>query len=132
MKKKSKITADLKKNRLHIILRGRLSKSDLQEIYTDIRFCVADLKPGFSVITDFSDCQIGYLTGLGTFAKIRDYLHQQEAGIAVRIASKKQLIFHQLSKISTIGKSYPIIYVKTPLEAEEALAEKSATTPLAS
>lgn len=123
MKKKSKITADLKKNRLQISLIGALTVSDLQEIYTDIRFCVADLKPGFDIITDFRGCKIGHLAGLGTFAKIREHLQKSGAGTAIRIAGKGQLIFHQISKIAAKNSNYRIIYVKDMEEAEAMLTE---------
>lgn len=123
MEKKSKVTADLKKNRLRITLIGTITVKDLREIYTDIRFCVADLKPGFDVITDFTQCKVGHLAGLSTFAKIREYLRENSAGTVVRIIGKKQLIFHQLIKIAAKSNTYPVIYVKTMEEAEAVLAE---------
>jgi len=124
MKQKSKVTADLKKNRLQIELRGWLSKKDIQDIYTEVRFCVADLKPGFVAITDFSDCRIGYLAGLSTFIKMREYLQDKGIGAGIRIASKNQLIFYQLSKIVCKKCTYPVIYAKSQGEAEKILAEK--------
>lgn len=123
MKNKSVIKADLKRNRLQITLRGWLSKKDIQEVYTEIRFCVADLKPGFVATTDFTDCRIGYLSGVSTFIKMREYLQEKGIGAAIRIAGKKQLVFHQLSKIVCAKCDYPIIYVSSQEEAEQALAE---------
>lgn len=123
MGQKSKVRADLKRNRLELILTGSLTLAHLQEIYTDIRFCVADLKPGFHVITDLRQCKIGHLAGLGTFTRIREYLAQNRVGTVVRIAHKNQLIFHQISKIICKKSNYPIIYVASPEEADAALEE---------
>lgn len=121
MRGKSKVSADLKKNRLQITLIGALTVKDLQEIYTDIRFCVADLEPEFDVITDYSQCKIAHLAGLGTFAKIREHLQKNGVRTAVRIAGKKQLIFHQISRIAAKSSGYKIIYVKNMEEAESML-----------
>lgn len=48
----SKVSADLKRNRLIITVSATASQKEAKKIYTDIRFCVADLQPGFDVITD--------------------------------------------------------------------------------
>ena len=41
--KKLKATANIAKNRLYITIAGKLTKENLDKLYTDIRFCVADL-----------------------------------------------------------------------------------------
>ena len=125
MKQKSKVTADLKKNRLHVTLVGCLTVNDLQEIYTDIRFCVADLQPGFDAITDFSQCKVAHLAGIGTFRRIREHLQKNGIKLAIRIGGKRQLIFHQISKIAARNSDYQVIYVKTQEEAEALLTENS-------
>lgn len=122
MRTKSKISADLKQNLLRIILVGSLTKADLQEIYTEIRFCVADLKPGFNVVNDFTQCKIGHLAGLGTFKRIREHLVNNGVGTVIRVAEKRQLVFHQISKIVDRISTYEIIYATTPEEAEKTLA----------
>ena len=122
MKAKSKVSADLKQNLLQIILVGSLTKGDLQAIYTDIRFCVADLKPGFNVVNDFSQCKVGHLSGLGTFKRIREYLVNSGVGTVIRVAEKRQLVFHQISKIVDRSSTYKIIYVATSEEAQRTLA----------
>jgi len=40
--KRSKVAADRKKNRLYITLSANADKKELEKIYTDVRFCVAD------------------------------------------------------------------------------------------
>jgi hypothetical protein len=56
------------------------TKVELNKVYTDIRFCVSDLKPGIDVITDLSRCTLGHLNGIATFKKIMDYLVAQKVG----------------------------------------------------
>lgn len=43
----------LKKNRLYLKMAGEMSKRELEKLYTEVRFCVADLQPSFNVIADY-------------------------------------------------------------------------------
>jgi hypothetical protein len=122
-KKLSKVTADLKKNRLCITFASAVTKTELNTVYTDIRFCVADLKPGFDVITDLSRCTIGHLSGLTTFKKIMDYLVVNKVGRVVRIVGGTNIVFKQLLAIATKFQSYKPIYVASLQEAEEVLRD---------
>ncbi len=125
MKQKSKATADLKKNRLHVTLIGHLTVKDLQEVYTDIRFCVADLQPGFDAIADFTQCKVAHLAGVGIFIRISEHLQKNGINQVIRIGRKSQLVFHQISKIVARNSNYKITYVNTQEEAEALLAENS-------
>lgn len=123
VRKKTKVSADLKQNRLHVTLIGVLSKKAMEEIFTEIRFCVADLKPGFAVINDLTQCRIAHLRGVGTFAKIREYLCAKDVGTVVRIVRKKQLVFKQITRVMDSGSLYRSIYAETLEEAQQMLAE---------
>lgn len=120
---KSKATADLRTNRLLITLVGVVSKADVDRLYTEIRFCVADLQPGFAVINDLSACRFGSLAGLGTFGKIREYLCTREVGPILRVVRKNQLVFSQLSRIIDRNQRYRPIYVTSLDEADAKLTE---------
>ena len=50
-----KVKADIIENRLYFKFSGKAEKDDLDKLYTDVRFLVADLTPGFDVIKDFSE-----------------------------------------------------------------------------
>jgi hypothetical protein len=65
-----KVTADRGKNRLYIKLSGKISKDEMNKLYTDVRFSVADLQPGFGVISDFTECSLAHLAGVSTFKKM--------------------------------------------------------------
>lgn len=122
-KQQSKVAADLKKNRLIITIGSAATKAELNKIYTDIRFCVVDLKPGFDVITDLSRCTIGHLSGMATFKKITDYLVTNRVGRVVRVVGGSNVLFRQLFGVATRFCSYKPIYVTTMEEAEEALRQ---------
>lgn len=121
----SQVYSDIGQNRLYIILRGTISKAEITTIYTDIRFNVADLQPGFSVITEMSSARIGQLAGVPTFKKIADFLTASEVGTIVRVTGKPNLITKQLRRLTERIQGYTPIYVQTLEEAEQVLAESS-------
>jgi hypothetical protein len=120
--KRSKVTADRKKNRLYITLSANADKKELEKIYTDVRFCVADLRPGFGVITDLSACTIGHLNGVAVFRKISAYLIANQAGEVVRVVGKMSVLFKQLVRIATTFQGYQPVYVDNLVQAEERFA----------
>jgi hypothetical protein len=122
-KQHSKVTADLKKNRLMITIGSTATKAELNKIYTDIRFCVADLKPGFDVVTDLTRCTIGHLSAIATFKKIMDYLVTNRVGRVVRIMGGANVVFRQLFGVASRFCSYKPIYVSSLDEAEAALRQ---------
>jgi len=121
----SKVNADIKRNRLYITLSSNPSKDVLAKVYSDVRFCVADLSAGFDVITDLSQCSIGHLNGISVLRKIMNYLIAKQVGQVVRILGKKSLVFKQIVRFSSIFKDYSVCYVNT-LEAAEDMLAKSA------
>jgi hypothetical protein len=122
---KSKVTADLKKNRLMIILSAIASKVEAERIFIDIRFCVADLKPGFDVITDFSQCTLAHLNAVKTMRQIMDYLVERQPDNIIRIVGETSLVFKQLLRFTNRFQSYKPIHVNTMEEAEAFLANSS-------
>lgn len=122
-KNPSTVTADIKRNRLLIKVRGEVPKKDTEQIYTDIRFCVSDLKPGFAVITDLTEARIAHLSAIGTFKKITAYLTEKQVGPIIRIVGQGKVIFQQLAKLTDKEGVYQPIYVKTMEEVEVLLAE---------
>lgn len=120
-RKKLRVAADLKKNRLYITIAGRLNKKDLDGLYTDIRFGVADLKPGFDVITDLSECTLAALSGFTTFNKITNHLLASDVGKVIRIIDERRIIFKQILNSAARIKGYTPIYVKSLEEAEKEL-----------
>lgn len=120
---RSKVTADLKKNRLKVTLSSSPDKREAERVYTDIRFCVADLRPGFDVITDFSHCTIAHLNAISTLRQIMSYLVTKQAGNVVRVVGKTSLIFKQLIRFASKFQGYKPVYVATFEEAEAILAK---------
>ncbi|MFH0783121.1 MAG: hypothetical protein V2B20_14390 [Pseudomonadota bacterium] len=125
----STVTVDIKKNRLVIKLRGIIPKKDAEQMYTDIRFCVSDLKPGFSVITDLTEARIGHLSAITTFKKITAYLTEKKVGPIIRVVGQGKIIFQQLAKLTDQTKGYRPMYAKTMEEAEVLLADLTEKHP---
>jgi hypothetical protein len=122
-KSPSTVTADIKRNRLVIKLRGDVPKKDAERLYTDIRFCVSDLKPGFSVITDLTEARIGHLSAIDTFKKITGYLAEKNVGPVIRVVGQARIIFQQFAKLTNQINGYQAMYAKTIEEAEVLLAD---------
>lgn len=129
-KQQSKVSADLKKNRLCITIGTTATKAELNKVYTDIRFCVADLKPGFDVITDLSRCTLGHLNAIATFKKIMDYLVAQKVGRVVRIVGGTSIAFRQLLALASRFHCYKPLYVASLEEAEAVLQDPVAPEAL--
>jgi hypothetical protein len=118
---KAKVRTDIKKNRLCITLPTSINTKALEKIYSDIRFGVADLKPGFDVVTDLNHCSIGHLSAIPTLRKITAYLVANKVGRVVRIVGNMSLILKQLIALSSKFHGYKPVYVLTMEEAEEEL-----------
>ena len=120
-KQRYQVTADVARNRLDINLRGSITKNDIDHIYTDIRFGVADLEQGFGVVTDLTDAHIGHLIGIATFKKIARFLQNSGVGRVIRVSPNPSIIATQLARLSSMVQNYETTYVKTREEAEALL-----------
>ncbi|MBN2429266.1 MAG: PilZ domain-containing protein [Deltaproteobacteria bacterium] len=114
-----KISADVRRNRLNLVASGKISKSDLDRMYTDIRFCVADLTPGYFVVSDYTGCKYIELSSIPAFRKIMNYLISSGVGEIVRVMHGNGLIFRQIINLASRLQGYKPIYVATHEEAEQ-------------
>lgn len=119
---KSKVTADIKKNRVVLYYRGRITKEVASSMYTDARFCAADLKPGFDIVSDFSECELAHVAAITTMRKIILYLIEKGAGEAVRILKESSLVNKQMINFATWIPGHKPVYVASMEEAEEKLS----------
>ena len=118
---KVKAVADIAKNRLYLTISGNVDAKTLNALYTDIRFCVADLQPGFIVINDSSACNLMYLNGLPVYKKIMDYLVANKVGEIVRVV--QDTISHkQILNFTDKIQCYKTMYAEQLEEAERKLA----------
>lgn len=117
----SKVDADIAKNRLTFCFSGTITRKQLDALYTDVRFCVADLKPGFHVISDLSECTLASLNCIPTFRKIMNFLIENKVGEVLRVTRHQSLIHRQLLNFSARMQGYKPIYVSSIEEAEEFL-----------
>lgn len=117
----AKIKVDIARNRLSVTIAGKLTKQSIDQLYTEVRFGVADLQPGFVVLNDLSNCKVAALSGVMTFKKIMDYLVSNGVGQVVRIVNKESVVLRQLLNLSAKMQRYKAIYVATLDEAEATL-----------
>lgn len=100
---------------------GKITQKGLETLYTDVRFCVADLKPGFDVISDLSECKLAALNAIPTFRKIMNYLIINGVGEVVRVIHKNQFLFRQMINLASRTQGFKPISATTLEEAEEKL-----------
>jgi hypothetical protein len=118
-----KAIADIKANRLHVTIAGTIDTRLLEKLYTEIRFCVADLRPGFEVVSDISQCQLLYIAGLPVYKKIIDYLVANRVGEIVRIIHDQYVGCKQIHTFSGRINSYTPLYAYSHEEAKQRLAD---------
>lgn len=122
-KQLAKADANIKKNRLLVTIAGNVDVKSLEKLYTDIRFCVADLKEGFEVISDISQCNLIYLTGIPVYKKIIDFLITNKVGAIVRIVKNNNVSFRQIVNFSEKIHCYRTVYADNKEEAERKLEQ---------
>lgn len=123
IKKTLKVLPDIRKNKLYLTITGNITKKDLDGLYTDTRFGVADLQPGFNVIADLSGCSFIHLNGIATFRKAVNYLIANGAENIVWVATPESLFYRQVMNAAQVISGYKPIYAATEEEAEEKLAK---------
>ncbi len=70
-----------------------------------------------------TQCRVGYLSGLTTFLKIKDYLRSKGVGTVIRVVNQDQLVFNQISRVVNTINHGSLIYVATLDEAKAQLAD---------
>lgn len=120
--KACKTSVSIKKNRLIITVTEKVTKKIIDSLYTEIRFCVADLKPGFDVITDLSACNLATVSGFPTFKKITNHLIISKVGRVVRVIDESKIIKKQLANIAARSQSYETDIFSSMAAAEEHLS----------
>ena len=116
--KKTGLKTSVRDNRLSLFFIGRVTKKEMEKLYTDVRFSIADLQPGFDVISDLSKCLFIDLSGLAVFRKIVTYLITNEVGEVVRVMNRKRVISRQIVNLTLKMQGYIPVYVDSFDEAE--------------
>lgn len=115
------VKADAGKNRLGFTLAGTIHKKGLGELYTELRFCVPELRPDFEVIADLSGCTLAFLNIIPTFKNIMNFLLSNNVGEMVGIMPADALIYKQI-QLATVFQGYKPSFVSSFAEAEKRLA----------
>jgi len=116
------IRPDIKKNTLHLKITEKLLKKEIVErLYTDLRFAVADLSPGFTVVADYSECTLGNLDSMPVFGKVMHYLVLQGVGEVVRVMPDPNLFYKQMKNMTARSSGYHPVIVSCNEEMETKL-----------
>jgi len=114
------VKADILENRLYLKLSGQMSSEQLDKLYTDVRFLVADLSPGFGVISDLAEYDFSHPKAT-PYKKIANYLLTNGLGEVVQVIRGDSLLYDQAEKHSLQEFGLRPIFAKTSREAEEKL-----------
>lgn len=114
------VKADVIENRLYFKLSGDFAKEEIDKLYTDVTFLVADLSPGFDVISDFSECEIGESKGK-SLRKISNFLVTNGLGEIVQVVQGNSLLSEQAKFLSSVSSGIVPVYAKTHEKAKETL-----------
>lgn len=125
-----KVRVDIPRNRLYCVIAGKITGKDIDEFYTDIRFGVADLKTGFDVVTDLTQCQLSHLAAIPTFRKIMHYIADKGVCEIVRVVNRDSMVFRQAMNITAHFQGYKPVYVDTMAAADEMLDRSNARSGL--
>lgn len=117
----SKCVAYIAQNRLTVTFTGKITRKEIEALYTEARFCVADLRPGFDVISDFSQTEILQLAALPPLRKMIHYMITHKAGEIIRVMPKDRLIYKQMLNLAMRFQGYRPIYVSSIEAATEQL-----------
>ncbi|MEE4241809.1 MAG: PilZ domain-containing protein [Desulfopila sp.] len=123
--KTSKVVINKYENTLIVAFHGIINPKEMKRIYTDVRFHIADLQPGFNVIADFSECRFMYLGSLATFKSLFQYILKSESGEIIRVIQKKRIISKQILNYTFNKPGYKPTYLATREEAERIIKKSS-------
>lgn len=121
----SNVHFDSEKNRLYITLRGAVNFQSAKEIKVMLEEKIKTIEPGFDVVTDLSEVDIGYVCVLPMFKEMMGVLVEKEVGTVVRVVSKGSMILQQLTNAAAKVGHYTPQYVSTLKDAEELLDSQS-------
>ncbi len=115
------VRVDRANNRLYCSWEGEIAKADADSFFTDLRFCVADMAPGFSVVNDLRKCHLSYVSAIPSLRRVMQYLVSKGVKDVVRIIDSKNLIYRQFLNLTLWTQGYVPVYVHTLEEADEFL-----------
>jgi hypothetical protein len=118
VKNYSKVRTNISSNRIIITIRGSISRRIAEDLYSEIRFGVADLQNNFIVITDLTLATFAYLNCIPCFLKIAGFLQSSQVGLIIRIVDRPNIIVRQLDRLTSTIDSYKPVYVSSFAEAE--------------
>ncbi len=114
------VRADIIENRLYFKLSGEFAKEELDKVYTDVTFLVADISSVSDGIAGISDCHIGQKKDQ-SIKKIPNYLVTNGLGEIIRITNGDSLLHDQDRYLSSVSSPIIPVYAQAHEETKERL-----------
>lgn len=119
----SHISADSETNILTVTLTGKVTNSELDFVHDNLKDSISQLNPGFSLISDYTQCQVIYLSGLHSFYKIVNHMVESGANEIIRVVQSGKIIHKQIVNLTKRIQCYQPRYVPTIRDAHKILSE---------
>lgn len=118
------VVTDRNQNRITITLSGAVTREEAKAVVAKLEEEVRKVKIGFDVITDISNCKLGYLNASPILRQAMNMLQKKGVRKVVRVVGRMKIILAQFKKISDGFSGYRPHYVVSMKDAEEILARE--------
>ena len=117
----TEIDVDEARNRLVLTLSGTVTKAEAETLQADLANALGKLQPGFDVVNDLREFQIGHIAAAAVMEKIIALLQEHQVGRVVRISAESKTALNQFARVTDHVQDYAPVLVSSWEEAEEFL-----------
>lgn len=117
----TEIDVDGARNRLVLTLSGTITKAEAEALLVDLADTLEKLQPGFDVVNDLREFQIGHIAAAAVMEKIIALLQEHQVGRVVRISAESKTALNQFARVTDQVQDYAPVLVSSWEEAEEFL-----------
>jgi len=117
----TEIDVDGARNRLVLTLSGTITKAEAEALLVDLADTLEKLQPGFDVVNDLREFQIGHIAAAAVMEKIIALLQEHQVGRVVRISADSKTALNQFARVTDQVQDYAPVLVSSWEEAEEFL-----------
>ena len=117
----TEIDVDGARNRLVLTLSGTITKAEAEALLVDLADTLEKLQPGFDVVNDLREFQIGHIAAAAVMEKIIALLQEHQVGRVVRISAESKTALNQFARVTDHVQDYAPALVSSWEEAEDFL-----------
>jgi len=122
----NRVEVDDKRNRLTIVLSGTIGKADAESLIGEINSALERLRPGFDVVNDMREFQLGHIAAATVLEQTIALLQQHQVGRIVRIVGDSKTALAQFTRVTEQVSDYKPVLVSSLEKAEEVLSQPRA------